>query len=125
MTLTVLLFWSYFLLLKLVFVLQWLSFHYGILIIVVSQFPLTFRQTQIGVVCFIFIPYDCSCADWDSLRVYLRDVPWGDIFKLGASAAGGEFLERVYRLELMCISCIVNIRSSHIHLHGFRLLLLP
>ena len=88
-----------------------------------SQFPLTFRQTQIGVVRFI--PYDCSCADWDSLRVYLRDVPWEDIFKLGAFAAGGEFLERVYRLELMCISCIVNIRSSHIHLHGFQLLLLP
>ena len=74
---------------------------------------------------FYCIPSDCSCADWDSLRVYLRDVAWGDIFKLGASAAGGEFLERFYRLELMCISCIVNIRSSHIHLHGFRLLLLP
>ena len=28
------------------------------------------------------IAYDYSCANWD----HLRDVPWEDIFKLGASA---------------------------------------
>ena len=27
--------------------------------------------------------------------IILRDVPWEDIVKLGASAAGGEFFERV------------------------------
>ena len=31
--------------------------------------------------------YDYSCADWDGLHDHLRDVPWGDIFKLCASAA--------------------------------------
>ena len=34
-----------------------------------------------------------SRADWDGLRDHLRDVPWEDIFKLGASAAASEFCE--------------------------------
>ena len=37
------------------------------------------------------IAYDYSRADWDGLRDHLRDVPWEDIFKLGASAAASEF----------------------------------
>ena len=32
-------------------------------------------------------------ADWDGLCGHLRDVPWEDIFKLGASAATSEFCE--------------------------------
>ena len=39
--------------------------------------------------------YDYSPADRDGLRDHLRDVLWEDIFKLSASAAGGEFSERV------------------------------
>ena len=39
--------------------------------------------------------YDYSCADWDSLCDHLRDVPWEDIFKYGASAAASEFCEWV------------------------------
>ena len=39
------------------------------------------------------IAYDYSRADWDGLRDHLRDVPWEDIFKLGASAAASEFCE--------------------------------
>ena len=42
---------------------------------------------------FHCIAYDYSCADWDGLRDHLRDVPWEDIFKLGASAAASEFCE--------------------------------
>ena len=34
-------------------------------------------------------------ADWDGLRDHLRDVPWEDIFKLGASAAASEICECV------------------------------
>ena len=34
-----------------------------------------------------------SCADWDGLCDHLRDVPWEDIFKLGASAAASKFCE--------------------------------
>ena len=37
------------------------------------------------------IAYDYSRADWDGLHDHLRDVPWEDIFKLGASAAACEF----------------------------------
>ena len=42
--LTVLLFWISFFLLTLVFVLQWLSLHWEILIMLLSQFPLTFHH---------------------------------------------------------------------------------
>ena len=41
------------------------------------------------------IAYDYSRADWNGLRDHLRDVPWEDIFKLGASAAASEFCEWV------------------------------
>ena len=44
---------------------------------------------------FHCIAYDYSCADWDGLRDYLRDVPCEDIFKLNASAAGSDFCEWV------------------------------
>ena len=30
---------------------------------------------------------------WDGLRDHLRDVPWEDVFKPGASAAASEFCE--------------------------------
>ena len=45
-TLTVMHFWIYLFLLMLVFVLPWLSLHWEILIMLSSQFPLTFQQTQ-------------------------------------------------------------------------------
>ena len=44
---------------------------------------------------FHCIAYDYSRADWDGLRDHFRDVPWEDIFKLGASAAASEFCEWV------------------------------
>ena len=36
---------------------------------------------------FHHIAYNYFCADWDSLCDHLRDVPWEDIFNLGAFAA--------------------------------------
>ena len=44
--------------------------------------------------------YEYSHADCDGLRDHLRDVPWEDIFKLGASATATEFWEWVLKLEL-------------------------
>ena len=41
------------------------------------------------------IAYDYFRANWDGLCHDLRDVPWEDIFKLGASAAASEFFEWV------------------------------
>ena len=49
----VLLFWIYFLLLMLVFVLQWLSLHWEVLIMLMFQFPLTFHQIVNGMPSFI------------------------------------------------------------------------
>ena len=39
--------------------------------------------------------YDYFHADRDDLLDYFRDVPWEDIFKLGASATASEFCEWV------------------------------
>ena len=41
------------------------------------------------------IAYDYSRADWDVLCDHLRDDPWEDTFKLGASAAASEFSQWV------------------------------
>ena len=43
----------FFFFLMLVFVLQWLSLHWEILIMLLSQFPLTFYQFHNGMPCFI------------------------------------------------------------------------
>ena len=86
MTLTVLLFWIYFYILTLVFVLHWLSLHWEILVMLLPQFPLTFHQTQMGFPVSLYSFWLFSC--WlGSLCDHLRDVPWKNIFKLGASAA--------------------------------------
>ena len=53
MILIVLLFWNYFFLLTLVFVLQWLSLHWEIQIMVLPQFPLTFQLINSGMRHFI------------------------------------------------------------------------
>ena len=44
---------------------------------------------------FHCIAYDYSRFDWDGLCDHLRDVPWKDIFKVGASVAASEFCEWV------------------------------
>ena len=69
------------------------------------------------------IAYEYSCADWDGLCDHLRDNPWEDIFKLGASAAASEFCEWV-QVGIDVYIPHRNIRSSLTHLHGFQLLVL-
>ena len=39
------------------------------------------------------ISYDYSRAEWDGLCDHLRDNPWENIFKIGASAAASGFCE--------------------------------
>ena len=51
------------------------------------------------------IGYDFSRAGWDGLCDHSSDVPWEDIFKLGASGAASYFVSG-FRLELMHISLI-------------------
>ena len=67
----------------LVFVLQWLFLHWEILVMLLSQFPVTFHKNLEGDVLFHCIAYDYSHADWDGLHDHLRDASWENIFKLG------------------------------------------
>ena len=73
---------------------------------------------------FHHIGYDNSCADWHGLLDHLRDVPWDDILKLGASAAASEFCGWVQVRIDVYVSFIESIRSSLTHLHGFQLFVL-
>ena len=74
---------------------------------------------------FHHIAYDYSCADWDGLHDHLKNLLWEDIFKLSLLLVPVNFLSW-FRLELMYISVIKNIRSNLTHLHGFQqLVLLP
>ena len=69
------------------------------------------------------VAYEYSGADWDGLHDHLRDVQWEDIFNVSAFAAASKFWFG-YRLQLMYIYLIENMRPSLTHLHGFQLLLL-
>ena len=76
-------------------------------------------------------------VNWDGLRDHLRDIPWEDIFKLGASATASEFCElvrvwidvhiphRKYQVKphsslwfsVSCAAAIVH-RNGFFHLEG-------
>ena len=62
---------------------------------VVVSVSIDFPSNSQGDAPFHRITYDYSLADWDGLRDHLRNVPWEDIFKLGASADASEFCEWV------------------------------
>ena len=119
--LIVLLFWIYLFLLMLVFVLQWLSLHWEIWSCGCFSFHWLIVKKQVAPSHQITCDY--SHADRDGLHDHLRDAVWEDIFKLSASAAANEFVSG-FRLELMYISLIVNIRPSLTHLNGCQLLVL-
>ena len=116
-TLKVLLFWIFFLLLILAFIVQWLSLYWKFLIMLLSQFLLIFCQTQNGMPCFILN----SCDGQDGLCDHLRNVPCDNIFKCSASAAS-EYCEWV-QVGIDVYVYIISIRSSLTHLHSFQLLL--
>ena len=84
LTLTVLLFWIYLFLMTLVSVRQWLSLHLVILIMFLSQFPLTtFRQTNNGIPRFIAYLIDQKKVDlnfpWPKFSSSLENfVTWAD-----------------------------------------------
>ena len=61
-------------LLTLVFVLQWFSLHWEILIMFLSQFPFIFFQTQKVNAPFYRAAFHYSLADLGGLRDHLRDV---------------------------------------------------
>ena len=67
------------------------------------------------------IAHDYFCSDWDNLCHHLRDVPWEDIFKLSASDAAASEFQECFKLKLVYLFLIINIRSSLFHLHGFQI----
>ena len=78
----------------LLFILQWLSLHWEILIMLLSKLPLTFKETHKDSqrdTLFHRIVYDYSCAEWDHPFYHLREVSWEDSFKLSDSAVASEF----------------------------------
>ena len=101
-TLTVLLFWIYFFLLTLVFVLQWLSLHWETLIMLVSQFPWTFHQTENGIFYFIAQPMAILVLIWTASviiwEMFKRRISLNSVLLLLL----GTFLSG-FRLELMYI----------------------
>ena len=101
-----------FFLLMVVFVLQWLSFHWETLIILLSV-SIDFQSKSQQDVPFYHAAYEYSRVDWDSLHDHLRDVPWEDIFKLGASAAASEFCERLQvRIDVYIPHCMYQVKPN-------------
>ena len=77
-----------------------------------SQFLLSFFQTQNGDVPFHCTANAFSDADLDGLRDNLRDVPCEDIFKLVAYADGTESFEWVQVVTDVYIShCKYQVKS--------------
>ena len=69
------------------------------------------------------IAYDYFRADWDGLRDHLGDVSWRISFNLVLLLLLVNFVGW-FRLKLVHISLIENIRSNFIHLHSVQLLVL-
>ena len=121
--LTVLLFQIYFFLLMLIVVLQWLFLHWEILIMLLSQFPLTFHHLHNGMPHFmallmtiLMLIVRVLMIIWEMFheRISLNLV----LLLLLVNFVSG------FRLELMYIFLMENIRSSLTLLHGFQLLVL-
>ena len=120
--LTFLLFWIYLFLLTLVFAPQRLSLHWKILMLL-SQFPFAFHKIHNKMPGFIILlmtivaltgmVFGVICEMFHR-RISLNSV----LLLLLVNFVSG------FRLGLMYISLIENIKSSLIHLHGFQLLVL-
>ena len=123
--LTVLILLIYFIVLTLVFFLQWLSFNWEILPMLLFRFPLTFHHVHSRMSHFITLLMTVLVLIrtvfviiWEILhgRIYLNSM----LVLLLVNFASG------FKLELMYISLIEGIRSSFTYLHGFQQnLLLP
>ena len=121
--LTVLLFCIYFFLLTLVFVLQWLSLHQQILIMLMPQFPLTFHHNHNG------IPHCIAMVMATFVLIGMVFMIIWEMFHWMISLNSVLLLLLVnfvsgFRLESMYICLLESIRSSLSHLNGFQLLVL-
>ena len=108
-------------LLMLVFVLQWLSIHWEILIML-SQFPLTFYHIHSGMPCFIALLMTILVLIGTNFviiwEMFHGRISLNSVLLLLLNFGSG------FRLKLMYIFLIINIRSSLTHLQGFQLVVL-
>ena len=121
--LIVLLFWIYFFLLMLVFVLQWLSLHWEILIMLLSQFPLTFHQIHNGMPRFIAWLMTIL-VQIGTVFVIIWEMSLGRISLNSLLLLLQVNFVNGFRLDLMYISLIESVRYNLDHPHGFQLLVL-
>ena len=102
--------------LKLVFFIQWFSLHWEILIMLLSQFPLTFCQTAKGCPISLYSIWLFLCllgwSSWSFDR-YLMETCLLTWYFCCYWMSG-------FRLELMYLSLILNIGPSITHDHGFQ-----
>ena len=109
----------------LVFVSQWLSLHWEILIIFLSQFQLTSQQAQKRIFCFIaqlitfLVLIGIVFVKIFSHEMFRGRISFNSVLLLLLMNFVSGF-----RLELMYISLIVSIRSNFTHLHAFQVLVL-
>ena len=75
---------------------------------VVISVSIDFPSNSQKDVPFHRIAYEYSRADWDGLHDRLKDVPWKDVFKFGASAAASEFCEWFFS----CLCCCHSSKKS-------------
>ena len=122
-TLTVLLFWIYLFLLTLVFVLQWLSLHWEILIMLLSQFTLTFQQTQNWMHNFISEHITILKLIETVIKIIWEMFHGKISLNLVLLVLILNFVYG-FRLELMYVFLIISIRSNLTHPNGFQLLVL-
>ena len=95
------------------------SLHWEILIMLLPQFPLVFHQFHNGMPISWWSVWLFSYC-WGYLHDHLTDIPWEDIFKLGATVVAIEFCEWVPVGVNVYISLIIIFRSNLIDLHGFQ-----
>ena len=80
-----------------------------------TQFPLTFLQSQRRMSPFHHSAYDHSRSEWDGLRDgFLRNVPRKDIFKLDASSADTKSSEWV-QVGTVVASHVLFVRGVTLH----------
>ena len=121
--LVVLLFWIYIFLLMLLFVLQWLSLHWEILITLLAHFWSTIHQIHNRMPCFIALLMTILVLIGTDFMIIWEMFHGRISLNLMLLLLLVNFVSG-FRLELMYISLIENIRSSLIHLHSFQLLVL-
>ena len=119
-TFAILFYGIYLFLLMVVFALQWLSLNW-ILIVLLSQFPLTFRQTQMEMP-FLIAQLMTIFMLIETIFLIISEMFHGRIsLNLVLLLLLVNFVSG-FRWRLTYISLFVNIKSSQIHLHGFHLL---